>query len=576
MNISSNETEKKAISYKKVGRETEVTALRTLETDQQTQQEVADQIRVPRTTLQHWLYRKRSMSDQIDPEVVAFCESPEGLAFLHQITTAALYTFHKMSGSGLHTIQTFLKLSQINQFIGCSIGSLQKESNNMDGNLTLFGTEEIDRLAANMKNKKISLVGDETFLPGAMILVMMDPVSNFILSEEIREKRDAATWNEVTAPILKKLNVEVIQLSGDEGSGLTSFVLNTLGVHKASDLFHVQQDITKSVGGHLARAENSSKKSLKELEEKKQKAYDRARKVLMESSDNSQKCLDKVSKEAKKIGNCENLIKTAESKIQKAAEDREIISSERKHIGDLYHPIDLETGKDRTPDELEKALNESYDKIEAVLESNGCSDKQKKRLAKSRKMISSLKKTLTFFWYSIAAIVSGMNLGLELECVFYKQLLPLSYLRLRLGRCRDKNQKISLEKIIESIEITLNSRDGPWNNLSQERKKELMAKGRECAEIFQRSSSCVEGRNGFLALLHHGHKRLSAQRLRVLTIIHNFGITRKDGTTAAERLFGEKPRDLFDYLLENTNWPIRPRRSSWSKLRRLSAKTEAA
>ena len=172
MNISSNETEKKAISYKKVGRETEVTALRTLETDQQTQQEVADQIRVPRTTLQHWLYRKRSMSDQIDPEVVAFCESPEGLAFLHQITTAALYTFHKMSGSGLHTIQTFLKLSQINQFIGCSIGSLQKESNNMDGNLTLFGTEEIDRLAANMKNKKISLVGDETFLPGAAMFII--------------------------------------------------------------------------------------------------------------------------------------------------------------------------------------------------------------------------------------------------------------------------------------------------------------------------------------------------------------------------------------------------------------------
>ena len=36
----------------------------------------------------------------------------------------------------------------------------------------------------------------------------------------------------------------------------------------------------------------------------------------------------------------------------------------------------------------------------------------------------------------------------------------------------------------------------------------------------------------------------------MLTVIHNFGIKRQDGTTAAERLFGEKFPDIFEWIVE--------------------------
>ncbi|MFM7573452.1 MAG: DUF6399 domain-containing protein [Snowella sp.] len=55
---------------------------------------------------------------------------------------------------------------------------------------------------------------------------------------------------------------------------------------------------------------------------------------------------------------------------------------------------------------------------------------------------------------------------------------------------------------------------------------------------FQRISSAVEGHNGYLSGLHHAGREFTQQTLRVLTIIHNFGIRRDDGTTAAQRLFG--------------------------------------
>jgi hypothetical protein len=81
-----------------------------------------------------------------------------------------------------------------------------------------------------------------------------------------------------------------------------------------------------------------------------------------------------------------------------------------------------------------------------------------------------------------------------------------------------------------------------------------------CADVFQRSSSCVEGRNGQLSLHHHGRHRLSDRKLAALTAVHNFHICRADGTTAAERFFGRAHPALFERLLLRVPLPPRPRR----------------
>jgi hypothetical protein len=73
---------------------------------------------------------------------------------------------------------------------------------------------------------------------------------------------------------------------------------------------------------------------------------------------------------------------------------------------------------------------------------------------------------------------------------------------------------------------------------------------RQTAGLFCRSSSCVEGRNGRLSLQQHGHSRVSQRRLTALTVIQNYLQERSDGTTAAQRFFGQRPPDLFDWLLQ--------------------------
>ena len=86
--------------------------------------------------------------------------------------------------------------------------------------------------------------------------------------------------------------------------------------------------------------------------------------------------------------------------------------------------------------------------------------------------------------------------------------------------------------------------------LSEEERSEVEEVARHIAGLFQRSSSCVEGRNGRLSLQQHGHSRVSERRLQALTVIHNYVVKRGDGTTAAERFFGHRHKDVFSWLLE--------------------------
>jgi class 3 adenylate cyclase len=62
-------------------------------------------------------------------------------------------------------------------------------------------------------------------------------------------------------------------------------------------------------------------------------------------------------------------------------------------------------------------------------------------------------------------------------------------------------------------------------------------------------------------LIHnHGLHWISNRKLSALAAVHNFFIRRRDGTTAAERFFGNKPKAMFEVLLNNIDLPGRPAR----------------
>ncbi len=166
--------------------------------------------------------------------------------------------------------------------------------------------------------------------------------------------------------------------------------------------------------------------------------------------------------------------------------------------------------------------------------------------------------TIAFFFLTIKAKVEALSLSPKAERTVYDSLIPAIYLRLVSKKAKDGEQRRSLQEKSDELLAPLLARDGPFSGLSIEDRLLVEETAKECAQLFQRSSSCVEGRNGQLALRHHSLHRISGRKLAALTTVHNFFVKRNDWTTSAERFFGAPTKDLFEWLLDRLEMPARP------------------
>jgi hypothetical protein len=105
--------------------------------------------------------------------------------------------------------------------------------------------------------------------------------------------------------------------------------------------------------------------------------------------------------------------------------------------------------------------------------------------------------------------------------------------------------------------------DGVLWKWSPKTQKQLHNEAKRLATVVQRSSSNVEGQNGYLSLRSHELRGLDRPCKReYLTTIHPVFVTRPDGTTAAERFFGHKPRSMFAPIWESVELAPAPAEST--------------
>ena len=117
------------------------------------QRQYAKKNAIPRSTLQHWLYRKESLDAA--RTVIDFFESPDGLAFLHRMIVAAHMEFGENSPASIHNISRFFKLCKLDAFIGTSYSTHCRFAKSMDNGVIKFGELEKKSLSENMPCKKI-------------------------------------------------------------------------------------------------------------------------------------------------------------------------------------------------------------------------------------------------------------------------------------------------------------------------------------------------------------------------------------------------------------------------------------
>jgi hypothetical protein len=514
------------------------------------QRQYAQEHGVPRSTLQYWLSRKAGID--ADPALITFFETPVGLAFLHRLVVATHLVFTQVGPCGIRLICQFMELSKLDRFVAASYGSQQQVSRKMEAEIGAFGQQERARLAAGMARKKISICEDETFHPETC-LVAIEPVSGFILVEKYAEHRDAETWNEAIKQATKGLAVEVIQSCSDEATGILRHVREELGAHHSPDLFHPQQELHKATSLALESQVSEASQEVEQTENR-----------VLEAEEDYQNYRQSPLRRGfppdfpKRIARAKQDEQEARLGLEAAHGRRDGMREAIRGLSEDYHPYDLSSGCKLEAGEVEKRIEARFAEIDRVVEESQLSESSRKRIEKARRLIGSFVATIVFFHLSVEMWVRELKLSSEIEKVVLKELIPALYLQRAakkqpLAEGRDKVTAV-YQPMLERIR-------GPASELSKlpaEERAKVERVAEQAADLFQRSSSCVEGRNGQLSLRHHSLHRLGNGKLVALTVVHNYYLTRSDGTTAAERFFGAKPRDLFGWLVDNLEVPARP------------------
>ena len=471
--------------------------------------------RIPRSTLRHW-ERRAAGYDALGE----FLERPEGEAFLRRLHVAAHLVFGLIAPVGIRSIGMFFKLAGLGPYLACSYGASRRATEKLESAVVAFGAHERARLSALMPHRKISVVLDETFHPRVM-LVAIEPVSGFILVESYTPSRDGVEWAAALAEAKRDLDVEIVQATSDRGSAILSVVRVALGA-TSPDLFHVQHDITKGTAAPLAAAVR------------------RAKAKLDEAVRSGQLDVGKTTPE-----------------LEEAERHRATMSEAVNGIASAYHPYDLTDGAVRDAAVVERDLAAELNRARSVVVEAGLPDRSAKAVEKAARVIPDMVATVRNFHSVISERVSALELPPALKAAVVALLIPSIYVSCVAKRAAGADRRRSLRAVAAALRARLDS-NAYWLALGDVARDRILAVAIECADFFQRSSSCVEGRNGHLSLYHHAFHRLTPTKLQALTVVANYFVRRDDDKTAAERFFGHAPTDLFEWLVERCDGPGRP------------------
>jgi hypothetical protein len=514
--------------------------------------QAAKALEVPRSTLQAWRAYHESLDEH--PAVVAFFHSAPGLAFLHRLVVAIHLVCTEVGACGMRLVCLLLNLTALDRFVAASYGIQQQVNRQVEEAIVTYRQEESSRLAKTMPATDITLTKDETF-SGGLCLVAMEPKSNYIVLEQTAQGRDQDTWHALMEKALSGLNCQVIQSTSDEAPGLLAYVEHHLGAHHSPDLFHVQHELAKAVCGPMATKQRAAAKVASEAQER----LEQGQGLLQEAADTPPKRGPGRSPQATaSLAQLEQDAQAARQECERISAQREQVTQSIRHLGQAYHFVDLARGVRRNGRLIAADIHQQIDTIRRVAQREGLSQSCLERIDKAERVVPKMQATIEFVSGYVHKQVRQLDLSPPVSYALHAHLIPACYLE-RVAQSRTVYAGEPLRELAARLRTPLFEPGGVLAELSEGQQNQLQQQATELAEVFQRSSSNVEGRNGYLSLRNHQLRGLDRPRKReCLTAIHNFFLTREDGTTAAERFFGQKPQSMFAAILQAVDLPPAP------------------
>jgi hypothetical protein len=457
-----------------------------------------------------------------------FWETEAGRTWLIRLVVATLFVFGLKRGVGAETIREFFSHLHVEAHVGCSPSALRHVMHTLEHLILETGAAWEQEGIAHGEIRPVIGAVDETFLQ-RMMLVFMDLATGYLLMEEVAEDRSFGTWYNRANDRLKTLGTGVLYLVSDRAKALIKLASTGLGCLSIPDLFHLSHELAKgyslSIFSRLRQAKGDLEQAQQRLETVQQNAQ--AEPVHLEQAQG------RVTACAASVSHWQG-----------------VGHAWRQHLcqwSRLLHPWRLADSTRQTSKAVEDQLRAELEAIETFLETNGLPVKPN-TLDKVRKQLVGLSALVDCWWQTVRQDLAPMAMTPRWTQWAEEVLLPLMYWHEQLRRTRGPGQKAQIALVLQAVEQAF-ERHPCTGQLKPEVLAGWKAWAAEHAKAFQRASSAVEGRNGYLSQMQHNHRGLPRRRYPVWTVLHNFDGRAADGTTPASRFFRRSFPDLFESVL---------------------------
>ena len=346
-------------------------------------------------------------------------------------------------------------------------------------------------------NEPLKIVGgvDETYFEN-MILVLMDLSSGYIFVEEESEDKSYETWLAKGKKVADKFGIEFKYFVSDRAKQLIQLATQGFKCLSVPDLFHASHELVKQFSLSLKRKKASiEKKIAKEIVQLN---------LLIE--------LSKDVSEQKAI--IEELGKQ-QVEIDKAISKYHDILH---RISKAVHPFDTNDSSIVTSTMVLVKLNSIVEEAETLKEEQDIKSK-KDHLKKFNKQIEEMASLIDTWWLWVNEYFEGEEIDEECKNWLQTYLLPLLYWQKQADRTKAVDLKECYQNAANDALDRLEKHPSSQKLMTKE---DMVSWAEWMVSNFQRASSAVEGRNGWLSQMHHNGRGLTAKRLKAQTVLHNY------------------------------------------------------
>jgi len=251
-------------------------------------------------------------------------------------------------------------------------------------------------------------------------------------------------------------------------------------------------------------------------------------------------------------------VEAARQAPQRLAGPRAMVPQSLRAIGHAAPCVDLERGGRRHGTRLAGAIPRHVDTIRPLAPPAPLSETSRERIEHAERVVPTRQATIAGVSGYGRQPVRHLDVAPPASYAVPAQRRP-SCSRERVASTRPMTEGTPLRALAERLRPPRGAPGGACGECSVVPQDQRHAAAAKLAEVFQRSSAQVAGRNGDLSRRHHPLRGLDHPRKRAcLTAVHHVFLTRPDGTTAAERFVGQKPRSRCAAIWASVEIPPAP------------------